>query len=367
MQVTSWDSHKEPFMYPHKEIVHGGDVLSAMEKTGRSALLDFSANVNPLGLPESVRHAVIQGLEQSTSYPDPLCRSLRCALSQYEGVPHPYILCAGGANDLIFRLAYALRPKLALLLAPTFAEYELALTQANCRCIHHMLREEDAFLPRPSLVQEAENCDLVLLCNPNNPTGALIDPALMEQVLDTCIRTGAVLAVDECFLDFLPNEEEHTLKKKLEHYNKLIILRAFTKIFAIPGLRLGYALSSGTELLRKMDQAGPSWNVSVPAQLAGVAAIKETAYLQKTRCLIATERAWLQEALSALGLKVYPGAANYLFLRCQDRSLSEKLMEQGVLIRDCSNYRGLEPGYFRVAVRNRMENTALVRAMKECL
>ncbi len=354
-------------MPPHKEIIHGGDLVSAREQTGCSSLLDFSANVNPLGLPDSVRSAVIQGLEQNTTYPDPLCRDLRRALSRYEQVPEGYILCGGGASDLIFRLAYALRPKRALLLAPTFAEYHLALAEVGCLCSYHSLREEEGFLPRPSLIQEAASCDLVLLCNPNNPTGALIDPALMNWVLEACIRTGAVLAVDECFLDFLPQEEEHTLKAKLEHYDRLIILRAFTKIFAMPGLRLGYALSSGAELLRRMDQAGPAWNVSVPAQLAGIAAAEEWDYLQQTRTLIATERAWLQTALAALGLTVYPGAANYLLFRCRKHDLAAKMARQGVLIRDCSNYRGLEPGYFRVAVRGRTENTALVRAMKECL
>ncbi len=354
-------------MLPHKEIIHGGDLVSAREQTGCSSLLDFSANVNPLGLPDSVRSAIIQGLEQSTAYPDPLCRDLRRALSRYEQVPERSILCGGGANDLIFRLAYALQPKRALLLAPTFAEYELALAEVGCPCSYHILREEQGFLPRPSLIQEAKGYDLVLLCNPNNPTGALMDPGLMHQVLETCIHTGAVLAVDECFLDFLPQQEEHTLKAMLEHYDGLIILRAFTKIFAMPGLRLGYALSSGVELLRKMDQAGPAWNVSVPAQLAGIAATGELDYLEQTRTLIPAERAWLQESLAALGLTVYPGAANYLLFRCREHGLAKQMARQGVLIRDCSNYRGLEPGYFRVAVRSRAENTALVRAMKECL
>lgn len=357
----------ECFMQPYKSLIHGGDVVSAAERCPGGEILDFSANISPLGLPLSVRGAVVDGLDQCVSYPDPLCRALRAALAEYEGLPAHWILCGAGADDLIFRLAWGLRPQKALLLAPTFSEYELALRQVGCRCVYHTLREEEGFAPRPSLAEEAAGCDLALLCNPNNPTGLLIDPGLMERVLAACVKSGAVLAVDECFLDFLQQEEHHTLKRRLKEYDRLIIIRAFTKIFALPGLRLGYALCAGGELLRKMDEAGPAWNVAIPAQLAGIAAAGERAYREEVRALILREREYLMPALRELGLRVYPGAVNFLLFYTDRADLAESMANKGVLIRDCSNYRGLGPGYYRVAVRGAEENAALVNALKECL
>lgn len=352
---------------PYKELIHGGDAASLDMRNPGAGIIDFSVNTNPHGMPQSVRQAVTEGIEANHHYPDNRCRTLRAALSDFEEVPPDWILCGAGAADLIFRLAFGLRPKQALLFSPTFAEYELALNQIGCRCVFHRLEEKRGFAPASGLVGQIEGCDLVFLCNPNNPTGVLAKPRLMAEVLEACKKAGAILAVDECFLDFLPQPQPYTMKKYLAGSDNLIVLRAFTKTFAMPGLRLGYALSSNPALLRKMDEAGPAWNVSVPAQLAGIAAAGERDYLKACRENILRGRLWLEEELAACGLRVYRGTVNYILFYTPCAALAQRLAERGIIIRDASNYRGLSPGYFRVAVRTKEENHALIEAIKECL
>ena len=188
-----------------KQLVHGGDWMSYRERFGRD-VLDFSANVSPLGLPEGVAQAIREALAEADRYPDPLCRTLRAALSRAEGVPPEQILCGNGAADLIFRLVWAAKPRRALVTAPTFAEYAAALDTAGCEVKRFFLGEAEDFAVTDALVDAVdESTDMVFLCQPNNPTGQLASPGLVEKLLRRCEACGAILAVDECFLDFLPD------------------------------------------------------------------------------------------------------------------------------------------------------------------
>ena len=348
-----------------RELIHGGDLVTCRQKHPQVDFIDFSANINPLGMPQGVADALQTCAEDCVHYPDALCRALKTELAAFEKVPEETILCGNGAADIIYRMAYSLRPKTALLLAPTFAEYECALGHVGCAISYHMLREEDGFAVDERLLPHLAGQEMVILCNPNNPTGSLIDPVLLREILRICEKNGAVLVVDECFLDFLPDENAHTLKPYLQPADNLILLRAFTKIFAMPGLRLGYGLFSNRQTLAACDLAGAPWSVSVPAQLCGIAAMQEGEYLAQTRTLIAQERIYLQEELTRCGYKVYPPAVNYILFRTDDTALAERLCEKGFAIRDCSNYRGLAPGYFRIAVRTHEENAKLIAALKE--
>ena len=187
------------------KLVHGGDTVGYRERYGHDAL-DFSANVSPLGVPEAVARAIGEAAFQADQYPDPLCRALTAALSQTEAVPKAWILCGNGAADLIFRLALAEKPKHALVLAPTFAEYAAALETVDCEIHRHMLREENDFALTDDVLNAIEPpIDRVFLCQPNNPTGQAADRTFMRRILAKCEAVGARLAVDECFLDFLPD------------------------------------------------------------------------------------------------------------------------------------------------------------------
>ena len=347
-------------------LVHGGDWAGYRAEFGCDAL-DFSANVSPLGLPAGVAAAITNALPTADRYPDPLCRELRAALAGAEGVPADWILCGNGAADLIFRLALAVRPRRALLPAPTFAEYEAALQTVGCAVQRVFLREENEFAVTEEFIDAVTpETDVVFLCQPNNPTGQVTPPALVERLVRRCAECGAVLVVDECFLDFLPDRDAWTAKQLLRDAPQLIILKAFTKLYAMAGVRLGYALCGDATLLEKMRGAGQPWAVSSLAQAAGLAALQETAYAGAVRALIAEQRPRMAAGLRALGLRVMDGQANYLLFRATP-DFGEKLRRRGAVVRSCANYPGLDAAWYRTAVRTAEENTRLLQIMGEIL
>lgn len=351
-------------------LIHGGDIYSAKEK-GIEDVLDFSANINPKGLPERVKQAIIDGIGSCVNYPDPLCRELTSAISDFEGIDREYIICGNGAADIIFRFALALKPKKALVLAPTFAEYEIALDTVECETVHFELREEEDFQVKEKYLEELDSSyDVIFLCNPNNPTGQLISKVLLEKVLKICVEKNIIMVLDECFIEFVENDEQYTMKSYIEKCKNLFILKAFTKSYAMPGLRLGYGLSSHKELLRKITDMGQPWAVSVPAQIAGVQALKEKEYLEESLKEIRIERQYLVAELNKLGIKNYNPAANYIFIKIDETSryeistFKDKLLKKGIIIRDCSNYIGLREGYYRIAVKSHHANERLIDALK---
>ena len=251
------------------QLVHGGDWAGYRAEFGRDAL-DFSANVSPLGLPEGVARAITAALPTADRYPDPLCRELRAKLALHEGVSAEQILCGNGAADLIFRLVWAKKPRRALVTAPTFAEYATALESVGCTVERFFLREQEDFAVTDAFCAAIRpGVDMVFLCQPNNPTGQLTALPLVEQILHRCAACGTLLVVDECFLDFLPDHALHTAKGLLGEGN-LVILKAFTKLYGMAGVRLGYALSADESRLARMQAAGQPWAVSGLAQAAGI-------------------------------------------------------------------------------------------------
>ena len=347
------------------QLVHGGDWAGYRAEFGRDPL-DFSANVSPLGLPEGVARAITAALPTADRYPDPLCRELRAKLALHEGVPAEQILCGNGAADLIFRLVWAQKPRRALVTAPTFAEYATALESVGCTVERFFLREQEDFAVTDAFCAAIRpGVDMVFLCQPNNPTGQLAALPLVEQILRRCAACGTLLVVDECFLDFLPDHALHTAKGLLGEGN-LVILEAFTKLYGMAGVRLGYGLCADGELLAHMRNAGQPWAVSSLAQAAGQAALTQGDYVRQVRALIETERPYLLAGLRALGLRVIEGRANYLLFRA-DETLGERLEARGALIRRCGNYPGLDDTWYRTAVRTRRENDALLAALREVL
>ncbi len=346
-------------------LIHGGDVYSARQKMKQEPL-DFSANINPMGMPPGAVRAAADALQQCTQYPDPLCRELRAALAAYEGIPAEQIVCGNGAADLIFRIVAATHPRRALLLAPTFAEYEQALRAMDCSIAYFPLQESEGFvLPEAFLQQLTPEINLLFLCNPNNPTGRTVSPALLQEIWKRCEEAGILLVVDECFNEFLEHPEQNTLKGVLKTGANSVILKAFTKSFAMPGLRLGYGLCGNGDLAERIFSCGQPWGVSIPAQAAGVAALQEQGYLERMRRLIQTERRWLSENLARLGLCVFPSEANYILFRTETEiPLRERMEQHSVLIRACGNYRGLDDRYYRIAVRGHGENERLIAALK---
>lgn len=334
---------------------HGGDVY------GMEVRLDFSSNVNPLGPPPSVISAMQRACAQVRQYPDPYCRALTRAIAAHEGVPERSILCGAGAAELIYAYCDALRPKKIAELAPTFSEYSAAAAHFGASVARFSLHAPN-FAPDETLFSflESEKPDALFLCTPNNPTGKTIPRALLESVLQQCKKQHTHVLLDECFLDFT---DEKSAQDLLPQFENLLILKAFTKNFALAGARVGYCLTENHALLREMSQSCQPWNVCLPAQAAGVAALLEWSWVSRARDLTRRERAYLSQELPALGFSVCPSEANYLLLRAPV-GLDAALLRRGIAIRSCENYPGLGPGWYRIAVRLHEENEALLETMR---
>ena len=260
-------------------------------------------------------------------------------------------------------IVHALQPRRALLPVPSFAGYEHVLEAVRSEVRYYPLREETQFCLDAGILAELKDVELLFLAQPNNPVGNLMDRAFLEKLLDACMEKGIYVVLDECFLELCPEGERASFVRDIERYPKLMVVRAFTKTYGIPGVRLGYLVCE-KELLALVRRQLPEWNVSVPAQAAGMAALREDAYLTTCVAQLQMLRQTLCEQLRELGLTVYEGSGNFILCK-SDLPLYEALLQRKILIRDCANYKGLERGYYRIAVRRPEENGRLLQAIRK--
>ena len=380
---------------------HGGDIY------GDAAVeLDFSVNTNRLGMPQAVRDAVMASAAAWEQYPDALCRKLRRAAAAFyeaDGTPIPedWLVFGNGASDILYAVVSAIRPKQAILLAPGFSEYEQALRMCGCEIRWLHLKEENGFSLEsareelyamlfddsgdaskidsvPTLSSKHENVweKILILGNPNNPTGRAISATELERLAEDCRGTHTWLMLDECFQWFLDTRREGSFVGNLLNGvgDHVILLNALTKICSMAGLRLGYGIIPNAGLRERLEKFRQPWSVSAPAQAGGVAAFavladhSEGNLLEWTVKSLQTERPRLGEKLEELGFIVYPSQTNYLLFRSPDedsRDYKQGCLEHGILIRACENFEGLNRHYYRVAVRNRGENERLINILKE--
>lgn len=344
------------------EKVHGGDIYS-YEKN----IADFSANINPLGIEDEVAKAISNSVFSALVYPDTEYKKLREAISEIENVPPEYIVCGNGAAELIFNLVMAIRPKRVLLTAPTFAEYEKAVDVLESEKIFFTLTEEQDFKVDESILNAIDSVDMMFLCQPNNPTGKLIEPELMERIIEKCSEKNVFLVIDECFLDFTGKKEDFSSVRFIENCKRLFILKAFTKMFAIPGIRMGYGICSDLNIIDKIYSIRQPWNVSCTAEAAGIACCKiYDTTVTKTTKYITKEKDFLYSNFERMNIKYFRSAANYILFKAEE-GLKEKMAEKGFLIRSCSNYRGLDGSFYRIAVKKHEDNRGFIKALEECL
>ncbi len=338
---------------------HGGNINL------EEIYLDFSANINPLGMPLGVKQAVIRDSENWEKYPDPYCRKLREKLAEKENIPAENIVCGNGAADLIYRITAALKPKKAVILSPTFSEYKKALQQIGSNIIEYQLYEEDSFDIRSDFLDYiAEDVDMVILCSPNNPTGRMIRPELLKKIAGKCRQFNINLLIDECFIELTDCTYEYYAESYL--FPEMIILKAFTKTYAMAGLRLGYAIFGRTSTAHDVQERDQFWSVSTAAQTAGTAALEEIEYIKKAVELISHEREKLTEKLKESGFLVCPSRANYILFK-SEVPLYEKLLGYGILVRNCANYSGLSEMWHRTAVRTAHENEILIETLNKIM
>lgn len=337
---------------------HGGDIYTYRN------MLDFSVNINPLGPPKRVTEAAKRGVELMAAYPDSQCRKLREKLARKQNTPEDNYIFGNGAAELIYTLVLAERPERALIPVPAFSEYEQALETVGCEIIYHKTKENNFFCIDESFLDELdESLDIVFLCSPVNPSGHVINKELIQRTAERCENLGIRLVLDECFVEFLPDPGKYSMISEADKYRQLFILRAFTKIYAMPGLRLGYGISSDSELLEAMGRMRQPWSVSIPAQEAGAAALDEDDYVVKARELVAGEREYLEAELYKIGMKYISSDINFILLYTEI-NLFDAMKDRGILIRNCENYRGLGKGWYRIAVRTHEENSSLMNTLR---
>lgn len=303
-------------------------------------------------------------------YPDPSAKALKGLLSKRLGVGGDNLILGNGAVELIYLLAHALKPGGALLPGPTFSEYERALKAVDCEVRRHLLRPEQNFRLDPSELA-VRGFDLLVICNPNNPTGNLLPEKDFVNILEMARDMHAFIVVDESFMDFVEPDLQWRAARFLQEYDRLFVLYSLTKFFAIPGLRLGCGIGS-PDLIRRMDSLKDPWNVNSLALAAGTAALQDELYELRSRQFIRLERQYLQTELAQLpGLEPLPGNANFLLVhnkgKVTGQVLIDRLGSQGVLVRNCAEFPGLGQHYFRIAVKDRIANKALIAALRDIL
>lgn len=351
--------------------VHGGDVYTGGSPRGQ--WLDFSANINPLGLADSVKKAIVDNIDGLVHYPDPRGRELKEAVGRWCGVETASVVLGNGAAELFYVYFHMKRPRRVLLPVPSFSEYEKAALCAGAEVQYFFLPEQDGFrLDFHRLAEAMEGCQTVVLGNPNNPTGNLLLRTDLEDFISLAARAGVDVMVDESFLDFRRYKALYSLCDLAEQYPNLLIISSLTKMFAFPGIRVGYGIAN-PRLVQELEFHKDVWNVNSLAQAAGVAALGDVVYKEKTLQHTEETVAWMYKALSGIpGVRVYPPAVNFVLLNLADTGLNSgqlvaAMRQKGILIRDCANYPGLDERFIRVAVRGQEENALVVQALRECV
>jgi threonine-phosphate decarboxylase len=357
-----------------KPCVHGGEVWEAANKLGLSEeeILDFSSSVNPLGPSKKALEAIKANLTRISSYPDSNSTALRNAIAnRFEGISVDNVVAGNGSTELIYLFVETFMRKgdIALIPAPTFGEYERAVRKMGEEPKHVQPNQDFRFTP-DSFEQDLKGAKIVFFCNPNNPTSALMPTEQLTGIVERALEENAFVFLDEDFLEFVDGEERLSLIGRISRYPNLFVLRSFTKIFGLTGLRIGYGVAS-EEIIEILLNAKIPWNVNCLAQAAATAALEDKEHLKRTRELVRGEKAFLmRELMQIKAFKVFPADANFFFMDvrqsgCTAAQLKEKMLRYGILIRDCTSFRGLDEYYVRVAVKTRGENERLLEAFRK--
>ena len=381
---------------------HGGNIYKIFREKNIKEILDYSSNINPYGIPESLKKRITENLEILERYPDPDYIELRQKLAHLNKVDVSNIILGNGATEIIFLFMKVINPKKILIAAPTFGEYERAakatervedsiiLGNSNKKkddekssgkqkieIEYFELKESDYFkLNIHNLKNELEKkYDLLIICNPNNPTGKFLKLSETEQILKECNKYNTKLFIDEAFIDFLKDGMKESIINTKEDKQNLFVTRAFTKFFAIPGLRLGYGIYFDKKLEKGISEKKEPWSVNNIAEMAGLTVLDDTKYIEETLKWIAEEKTYVYEKLNEInGIKPYKTEVNFITVKIEDnfilkglnvKILREKMLEQGILIRDASNFNFLDERFFRLAIKNRKNNNRVIETLKK--
>ncbi|KNY27995.1 pyridoxal phosphate-dependent aminotransferase [Pseudobacteroides cellulosolvens] len=356
---------------------HGGNIYRASQRYGirKEDFLDYSANINPLGIPEELRELIISNMDLLSSYPDPECNDLRKDISLYLDVPRDRIIIGNGAAEVIFLLFDELKPKKVLIPSPTFCEYERAASKSGSEVVFYRIKESKGFkLDVHELISSMNDndADSLILCNPNNPTSVLTSPDDLLNLLKAAYRKGIKVIIDETFVELTIGGNLNSMTAYLREFDNLFIIRAFTKLFAIPGLRLGYGLGNKA-LISNLWKRKVTWSVNCFAGISGLILRNKHGYLDRTTSWLSKEIDHFYNDLCNLKkVHVFKPNTNFILLKIKDKKtnsykLRESMAFKGVLIRDASNFRFLDDSFIRVAIKDRDSNEKFIEILNEVI
>ena len=381
---------------------HGGNIYKIFREKNIKEILDYSSNINPYGIPESLKKRITENLEILERYPDSDYIELRQKLAHLNKVDISNIILGNGATEIIFLFMKVINPKKILIVSPTFGEYERAVKatervedssilrdsnkkkydeksfgKQKIEIEHFELKENDDFkLNIDNLKNElAKKYDLLIICNPNNPTGKFLKLDETEEILKECNKYNTKLFIDEAFIDFLEDGMKESIINAKENKQNLFVTRAFTKFFAISGLRLGYGIYFDKKLEKGISEKKEPWSVNNIAEMAGLTVLDDTEYIEKTLKWITEEKTYVYEKLNEInGIKPYKTEVNFITVKIEDnfilkglnvKILRGKMIEKGILIRDASNFKFLDERFFRLAIKNRKNNDRVIETLKK--
>ena len=364
-------------MLNHKDHFHGSDLekIEEIYHIPRESIVSFSANVNPLGISDLLRTSLAEQLDAISTYPDREYTALRSCIAAYAGCSKEQVITGNGSTELISLVIQTIRPKKALILGPTYSEYEREISLEGGHTIYYRLREDQEFIMDVGdfCAGLTDDLDMIVLCNPNNPTSTAIPRSSMRRILDASLQHGIFVMVDETYVEFTPPDADISSVPLTAYYSNLAVLRGTSKFFAAPGLRLGYAVTGNRDLIRSITTRQNPWTISTLAEIAGRLMFSDQDYIARTRSLITSERLRLTAELRSWGtVHVYEPAANFILLRIEKEDIDADILfdhciRQGMMIRNCSTFPFLDGRFVRFCIMKPEQNDRLLEVMKELL
>lgn len=360
-------------MIKHTDHFHGSDLEKIERIYGikKEDIVSFSANVNPLGVSPKLRSTLASHIDAITTYPDREYTSLRNCIAEYAGTEADHVIVGNGSTELISLFIQIKHPKKAVVIGPTYSEYEREISLGGGTTLYYPLKEENDFILDVEDFTSSlnESVDLVVICNPNNPTSSCINRQTMRRILDVCKRYDIFVMVDETYVEFANNMEEITAVSLTNYYNNIIILRGTSKFFAAPGLRLGYTITGNTDLIKLINTRKNPWTINSLAVIAGEIMFTDQEYIKETKELISSERDRIYEILkNHPDFKVYQPSGNFMLVKLlrsdiTSQDLFDKTIRQGMMIRDCSTFPFLDNKYIRFCIMSREMNDKLLSCL----